>query len=81
MRELVVEYDIPIRDRRKYESLLNGIDLYWFENIFQVNDNVHDEIVQDLLNVKKIPRHCYKVMLQNAIMYTIRIRKEMERES
>ena len=44
--ELVIEYDLPIRDRRKYESLLNGIYLSWFDNATQVDENVYDKIVR-----------------------------------
>ena len=64
--ELVIEFDIPIRDRKKYESLLNGIFLSWFDNVAEVDENVHDKIVTDLLKVKKIPRHSYRLMLKKA---------------
>ena len=30
--DLVIEYDIPIRDRRKYNYLANGIYLDWFKS-------------------------------------------------
>ena len=30
--DLVLEFDIPISDRRKYNSLMNGIYLDWFQN-------------------------------------------------
>ena len=30
--DLIVEFDIPISDRRKYHSLINGVYLDWFQN-------------------------------------------------
>ena len=32
--DLVLEFDIPISDRRKYNSLMNGIYLDWFQNLW-----------------------------------------------
>ena len=50
--DLVLEYDIPITDRRKYDSLMNGLFLNWFTDQYDVNENIFDKIVLEL--VKKI---------------------------
>ena len=38
--DLVIEFDIPIRDRRKYNSLMNGIYLDWFQNPKNIQEDV-----------------------------------------
>ena len=42
--DLVVEFDIPISDRRKYNSLMNGIYLDWFQNFKNIQENIFDKI-------------------------------------
>ena len=56
--ELVLQYDIPITDRRKYDSLMNGIYLSWFSDQ-QVDENIFDKIVSQLAIKSKVPRHAY----------------------
>ena len=58
--DLVVEFDIPISDRRKYNSLMNGIYLDWFQNSKDIQENVFDKICSSFMitflmftNVKK----------------------------
>ena len=43
--DLVLEYDISIKDRRKYNSLMNGLLLDWFYNPKNVQENIFDRIV------------------------------------
>ena len=59
--QLVIEYDIPITDRQKYESLMNGIYFSWFSTQ-QVVDNIFDTIVSELITKRKVPRHAYNVL-------------------
>ena len=54
-----LEYNILFRDRRKYDSLMNGILLEWFDSSLQVEESVYENIVTDLLGVRKVPRHSY----------------------
>lgn len=66
--ELVVEFDIPINDRRKYNSLMNGIDLDWFQNPMNIQDNVFDTICASLLKEKRVPRHVYSILRDCAVV-------------
>ena len=47
--DLVLEYDIPITDRRKYNSLMNGLFLNWFTDQYDVDENIFDKIVLELV--------------------------------
>jgi len=60
--ELVIEFDIPIHDRRKYNSLMKGIDLDWFYNNNIIHDDIFDHIVNYLLDTRKVPRHAYSIL-------------------
>lgn len=60
--DLVLEYDIPITDRRKYDSLMNGIFLNWFEDQQNVNENIFDKIVVELVKKSKVPKHAYSLL-------------------
>ena len=60
--DLVIEYDIPIRDRRKYGYLMNGISLDWFLNPKNIQKDVFETISATLLDVDKIPRYAYSIL-------------------
>jgi hypothetical protein len=66
--DLVVEFDIPITDRRKYNSLMNGIDLDWFLNPTNIQDDVFDNISTSLLEAEKVPRHVYAILREHAVV-------------
>ena len=51
----ILEFDIPISDRRKYNSLMNGIYLYWFQNPKNIHENIFDKICSSLVSEKKVP--------------------------
>ena len=53
--DLVVEFDIPIRDRRKYDSLMNAIYLSWFDDSGDVTEDIFMSIVNNIKKQKKIP--------------------------
>jgi len=59
--DLVLEYDISIKDRRKYTFLVKGISLDWFYNPPEVLDNIFDKIVQSLFDHAKITRPSYYI--------------------
>lgn len=60
--DLVVEFDISIRDRRKYNYLLNGISIDWFYNPLDVQENIFDKIVASLFDNGKITKYSYNIM-------------------
>ena len=43
--DLVLEFDISIKDRRKYNHLVNGLSIDWLYNPQNVQDNIFDNIV------------------------------------
>ena len=60
--DLVVEFDIPITDRRKYNSLMNGIYLDRFQNSKNIQENVFNKICSSLVSEKKVPKHVYSIL-------------------
>ena len=56
--DLVLEFDIPISDRRKYNSLMNGIYLDWFHNPKNIHENIFDKICSSLVSGKESPKAC-----------------------
>ena len=46
--DLVLKYDMSIKDRRKYNSIMNGILIDWFYNPPEVQDIIFDRIVESL---------------------------------
>ena len=60
--DLVLEYDIPIKDRRKYNSLMNGILLDWFYNPPQVQNTIFNEIVESLFANVKVTKLSYNIL-------------------
>ena len=55
--DLVLEYDISIRDRRKYNYLMNGILIDWFYNTRNIQENVYDNIVASLFENSKVTKY------------------------
>ena len=64
--DLVLEFDIPISDRRKYNSLMNGIYLDWFQNPKNIQENIFDKICSSLVGEKKVPKHVYSILRNQA---------------
>ena len=52
--DLVIEFDISIKDRRKYSYLMNGISMDWFYNTRDVEENLFD-------NNGKITKSSYNI--------------------
>ena len=52
--DLVIEFDISIKDRRKYSFLMNGISMDWFYDTRDVEENLFDKIVASLFENGKI---------------------------
>ncbi len=59
---LVVEFDIPISDRRKNNFLMKGICLDWFQNPNNIQENVFNKILTFLINQSKVPKHVYSIL-------------------
>ena len=57
--DLVLECDISTKDRRKYNSLMNGILIDWFYNPPQVQGTIFDRIVESLFESVKITKSSY----------------------
>ena len=55
--DLVLEYDISIKDRRKYNSLMNGILLDWFDYPFQVQIPFLMKLLKHFLVMSKLLSH------------------------
>ena len=66
--DLVVEFDIPVSDRRKYNSLMNGIYLDWFHNSKNIQENAFDKICSSLASEKKVPKHVYSILRNQAFV-------------
>ena len=65
--DLVLEYDISIKDRCKYNSLMNSILLDWFDYPIQVQDSIFDEIVETLFGNVKVTRSSYNIFKSQEI--------------
>lgn len=60
--ELILDFDIPRTDRRKFIFLMKNIPDEWLENPNMQNVNVHDDLINKLLSFKKIPSYAYTVL-------------------
>ena len=65
--DLVLEYDISIKDRRKYNSLMNGILLDWFDYPLQVQESIFDEVVETLFGNVKVTKSSYNLFKSQEI--------------
>ena len=61
--ELVLDFDIPSTDRRKYNFLIKSIPEEWMENFDIDIVGVHETIVLKLLNTKKVPKNVYDLKM------------------
>ena len=60
--ELILDFDIPRSDRRKYNFLIKHIPEEWLDVPFLYSVNIHDSLVSSLLAIKKVPKYAYKIM-------------------
>ena len=65
--ELVLDYDISKRDRRKYNFLLKNIPTDWLVTSDLTTDTIFDKIRTQLLKTQKIPKYAYSVMLESCL--------------
>ena len=62
--ELILDFDVSHKDRRKYNFLLKNIPNCWLEttNIKNTDYNAVDTIIEKLVQIKKVPRYAYYVI-------------------
>ena len=65
--DLVLEYDISIKDRHKYNSLMNGILSDWFDYPLQVQESIFDEVVETLFGNVKVTKSSYNLFKSQEI--------------
>lgn len=65
--ELVLDFDIPSGDRKKYNFLIKCIPVEWIENFDIDIIGVHETIVHKLLSMKKVPQNSYILLLGNTL--------------
>ena len=59
--ELILDFEISHKDRRKYTFLIKNIPSEWLENPNLEDVNVVDTIINDLVKAKKVPRYSYNI--------------------
>ncbi|XP_072168661.1 uncharacterized protein [Diadema setosum] len=60
--ELILDYDISKKDRRKYNFLLKNIPKDWFVSSDLTPDKIFEEIKAKLLKTQKIPKFAYSII-------------------
>ena len=76
--ELVLEFDIPIKDRRKYDSLLNAVYLDWFLDHKEVTEDLFDSILSRLVKTCTVPEHAYNVLRNKEFVSCDKIESKWE---
>ena len=61
--ELILDFGIPVTDRRKFYFLIQNIPEEWINNFDPDIVGVHETIVHKLVNTKKVPKNTYKLLL------------------
>ena len=64
--DLVLEFDIPISDRRKYNSWRMVFIWIGFRNPKNIQENIFDKISSSLVSEKKVPKNVYSVLRNQA---------------
>ena len=64
--ELVLDFNIPFSERRKFNFLMKNIPNDWLENCDTDIVGVHDTVVLKLLSFKKVPKGVYNLLLGNS---------------
>ena len=61
--ELVLDFYIPLSDRRKYNFLMKNVPQEWLENSHDQNMDIIDTLIAKLVNTKKVPTYAYNILL------------------
>ena len=65
--ELILDYDISRKDRRKYNFLMRNIPNEWLVTSDLTPDTIFDEISTKLLTIQKIPKYAYGIILDSCV--------------
>ena len=76
--DLVLEYDIPIKDRRKYDSLMNGIYLDCFFYPQEVAEDLFQKCILELIKTVKVPKHSYGILRSRAGLQCAKMENKWE---
>ena len=66
--DFVLEFDISIKDRRKYNFLMNDLLLDWFYNPKNVQESIFDKIVLSLFVNGKISKYSYIILKKKKLI-------------
>ena len=61
--ELILDFGISLKDRRKFNFMMKNIPLHWIQDPCEEHIDIHDVIVIDLLNSKKVSSYAYNILL------------------
>ena len=64
--ELILDYDISRKDRRKYNFLMRNIPNEWLASDL-TPDTIFVEISTKLLTIQKIPKYAYGIILDSCV--------------
>ena len=65
--ELILDFDIPNTDRRKFNLLIKNIPEEWMQTFDPDVTGVHETIVHKIVNTKKVPQDAYVLLLGSHI--------------
>ena len=62
--KLVLDFDIPRSDRRKYNFLLSNVPQEWLEqpNVQNTCNYIFDSLIAQLMSTRKVPSYAYQVL-------------------
>ena len=61
--EIVLEYDVNYKDRKKYNSLIQSIPHNWFIDKHMVGGDITDVLKNNLVLARKVPEYTYNIMI------------------
>ena len=65
--ELILDFDVSHKDRRKYNFLMQHIPSPWLEGQNHQSLEVFDCIFNNLISIQKIPRYAYSILFEKCI--------------
>lgn len=60
--DLILDFDIPQGDRRKFNFLMKHVPVEWLDDTPINNLHVHDVLVDKLITSRKVPCYAYKIL-------------------
>ena len=65
--ELVLDFNVSRRDRRKFNFLMKCIPCEWLKQTNTQDLEVVPTIIEKLINARKVPRYAYNIMIEKCI--------------